>query len=229
MEALVREAVCDADLHPDEIPSIDLYLDQITSLMAGKLEDGSPRFSDRVLTKTMINNYSKDGLISPVKGKKYSKDQILQMLIVYSLKNTLSIGEIKRILQSVYALPDFDADFLESVYTRFLTIKQTEREKAVQIMHGFLKVCELDPKNEADFFTMLLGLSALSSYIKNMVQILLEARYPDTNVEKAREEQVKKEEAKRQKEEKKEEKKAEKAAKKEGQTAEQTEKGTNEA
>ena len=94
MEALIGEAVRDADLRPEEIPAIDLYLDQITSLMAEKLKEGSPRFEDRILTKTMINNYSKDGLISPVKGKKYSRDQILQMLLVYSMKNTLSIGEI---------------------------------------------------------------------------------------------------------------------------------------
>ena len=70
LEAIVREAVRDADLRPEEIPAIDLYLDQITSLMAEKLKEGSSRYEDRILTKTMINNYSKDGLISPVKGKK---------------------------------------------------------------------------------------------------------------------------------------------------------------
>ena len=95
MERLVREAVSDADLHPSEIPAIDLYLDQITSLVSEKRKDASPLFADRVLTKTMINNYSKDGLLSPIKGKKYSKEHILQMLLVYEMKNTLSIGEIK--------------------------------------------------------------------------------------------------------------------------------------
>ena len=82
LKALLAEAVRDADLHPREIPSIDLYLDQITSLADEKRREGSPRFADRALTKTMINNYSKDGLLSPIKGKKYTKEQIVQMLQV---------------------------------------------------------------------------------------------------------------------------------------------------
>ena len=49
----------------------------------------------------MIHNYSKAGVISPIKGKKYSREQILQMLAVYSLKNLLSISQIKRILNGV--------------------------------------------------------------------------------------------------------------------------------
>ena len=106
---LIREAVRDADLRPEDIPSIDLYLDQITCLMSEKLKEGSERFYDRVLTKTMINNYSKDGLISPVKGKKYSKEQFLQMLLVYELKNTKydqnnSLKETRKVEELI--LPD---------------------------------------------------------------------------------------------------------------------------
>ena len=208
LEALVREAVRDADLHAKEIPAIDLYVDQITSLTDEKLKKGSARFEDRVLTKTMINNYSKDGLITPIKGKKYSKEQILQMLLVYSLKNTLSIGEIKRILQNVYALPNCSADMLENAYEHFLAIKQSERDGMWEQIQDFVTKNGLDVSDDTDYFTMLLGLASLSAYFKTVTQALLEARYPDLSAEREREEQEKREEAKRQKEEKKEEKKA---------------------
>ncbi|MBQ7347435.1 MAG: DUF1836 domain-containing protein [Clostridia bacterium] len=211
IEALVKEAVRDADLHAAQIPAIDLYVDQITSLTSDKLKEGAERFHDRVLTKTMINNYSKDGLISPIKGKKYSKDQILQMLLVYSLKNTLSIGEIKRILQNIYALPSYDGKMLEDTYERFLSIKENERGEVWEMLQEFIKKNELDIADDAGFFTMILGLASISAYIKNVVQALLEARYPDLNAEKERVEQEKKDETKRRKEEKKEEKKAAKA------------------
>lgn len=211
IEALVKEAVRDADLHAAQIPAIDLYVDQITSLTSDKLKEGAERFHDRVLTKTMINNYSKDGLISPIKGKKYSKDQILQMLLVYSLKNTLSIGEIKRILQNIYTLPSYDGKMLEDTYERFLSIKENERGEVWEMLQEFIKKNELDIADDADFFTMILGLASISAYIKNVVQVLLEARYPDLNAEKERVEQEKKDETKRRKEEKKEEKKAAKA------------------
>ena len=210
LKALLAEAVRDADLHPHEIPSIDLYLDQITSLADEKRREGSPRFADRALTKTMINNYSKDGLLSPIKGKKYTKEQILQMLLVYEMKNTLSIGEIKRVLQNVYALPDYDAASIERIYTRYLSIKEQERTDVVNGIVQFAEQENLNLASEEDFLVFLLSLSAMSSYYKNAVQILLEAHYPDLNEEKSREEQEKKEAAKRAKAEQKAEKKASK-------------------
>lgn len=213
MKELIRDAVNDVDLRAKEIPSIDLYVDQITSLTSEKLREGSPRFQDRVLTKTMINNYSKDGLISPIKGKKYSKEQILQMLLVYSMKNTLSIGEIKRVLQNVYRLPACNAEMLERIWSRFLDVKELERDRACDLLGTFLEQTGLDPADDADFLTLILALGAISDYAKNAVQALLEARYPDLNAEREREEQEKKEEVRRQKEEKKEEKKAAKSKK----------------
>ena len=221
MKELIRDAVGDVDLRAEEIPSIDLYVDQITSLTSEKLREGSPRFQDRVLTKTMINNYSKDGLISPIKGKKYSKEQILQMLLVYSMKNTLSIGEIKRVLQNVYQLPECNGEMLEQVWSKFLGVKVLERDRASEMLVAFLEQTGLDPADDADFLTLILGLSAMSDYAKNAVQALLEARYPDLNAEREREEQEKKEEVRRQKEEKKEEKKAAKSKKDESAKEEQ--------
>ena len=132
IERIVGEAVRDADLRPGEIPGIALYVDQITNLLAEKRKEGAAHYHDRELTKTMINNYSKDGLISPIKGKKYTKEQILQMLVVYELKNTLSIGEIKQLLQNVYGLPEYDSRMLEAIYGRYLDIKERERQDAVR-------------------------------------------------------------------------------------------------
>ena len=114
----VNDALNEAELRSDEIPAIDLYVDQILNLINDKLGEGSERYRDRVLTKTMINNYSKDGIITPVKGKKYNKEQIVQMLTVYTLKGTLSINEIKRTLKGAYASEDFDGEDLTALYDR---------------------------------------------------------------------------------------------------------------
>ena len=207
IEGLIKDAVRDADLRPEEIPSIDLYVDQITSLTCDKLKEGSARFQDRILTKTMINNYSKDGLISPIKGKKYSKDHIIQMLLVYALKNTLSIGEINRILQNVYEQPDFTPEMLEQTYCRFLDIKALEREAAWKGFCHLVEQTNLDVSDDADYFTLILSLSAASSYLKTMTQALLEAKYPEIDPEK---EQQVKDELKRQKKELKKESKRQK-------------------
>ena len=74
---LIQESVKQKQLHPEDIPSLDLYMDQVIALMSEHLgEDGEKE----PLTRTMIHNYSKAGVISPIKGKKYSREQILQML-----------------------------------------------------------------------------------------------------------------------------------------------------
>lgn len=82
-----------AELSLADLPDLELYMDQIITLFSDKGEGGQS-----LLTKTMINNYSKEGLIQPIKGKKYSKDHILQMLLVYRLKQTMSIQQIKGVM-----------------------------------------------------------------------------------------------------------------------------------
>ena len=119
LKRLVSDAVNDAELKSSDIPAVDLYVDQIIKLHSDRLKEGSERFYDRQLTKTMINNYAKDRVITPVKGKKYTKEQIIQILLIYTLKGTLSIGEIKRMLDGAYAIEGFDGAALTELYDKY--------------------------------------------------------------------------------------------------------------
>lgn len=216
LEKTVSYAINDADLKSGDIPSIDLYLDQIINLVADKNAEGSEMFSDRVLTKTMINNYSKDGLIKPIKGKKYSKEHIVQMLLVYSLKNTLSISSIRRALQGVYA-EGFDGKRLAQGYDRYVDLKESNRALSREIVDRFVEDNGFDIENDDDFFAFLLGLVSLSADLRNISVALLEERYPDLEelhraeleAEKARIKAEKEEKSKEAKENKQKKKKDE--------------------
>ena len=188
-DAILSAAVADADLGSREIPNIDLYLDQILTLAADRLAQNQR--GDKLLTKTMINNYSKDGLIKPVKGKKYDREHIVQMLLVYSLKQTLSIGEIKRAMDGVYATDSFDGSDLIECYDRFLEMKAHERTAAPAIVHDLFAAECLDVQNDHDFFVGLLGVAAMSAYLRNIAQDLLAARYPAVEKEKEKKEKSK--------------------------------------
>ena len=86
-------------VQPGEIPNIELYMDQVTKFMDEHLES-SKRFSDdKLLTKTMINNYTKNNLLPSPEKKKYSKDHMYMLLFIYYLKNILSISDTKAILK----------------------------------------------------------------------------------------------------------------------------------
>ena len=215
-------AVGDADLSDTEIPSIDLYLDQILCIFAEKNAQSTKRYRERALTKTMINNYSKSGLISPINGKKYSRAQIVEMLLVYTLKNSLSMDEIKRLLTGVREDCDFTGEDLTAAYHRFLSVKNANRSRATEAVHGLLKNDQLDAEDDKDFFLLILDILSLSSYLKTMAQELLEARYEDPEA-RERERKEKDEAEKRERKEKDEAQKRERKEKDEAQKRERKE------
>ena len=193
----IKTAVADADLSDTDIPAIDLYLDQILSLVADKNATSAPRYRERTLTKTMINNYSKDGLISPITGKKYSRSHIVEMLLVYALKNTLSIDEIKRVLTGVREECGFTGEDMIRAYHQFLSLKESNRTRAGEIVQAMLGEDALGVEKDYDFFLSLLDILSLSAYLKEIGRELLESRYKDLALRdqeiRQREEQEKKE------------------------------------
>lgn len=88
-------------IHPEDIPNINLYMDQVTSFMDEHLKSSKRFEDDKILTKTMINNYTKNKLLPPPEKKKYTSEHVLLLTYIYYLKNFLSIGDIQKILEPV--------------------------------------------------------------------------------------------------------------------------------
>lgn len=88
-------------IKPEEIPNIDLYMDQITTFMDEHLQSSKRFDDDKILTKTMINNYSKNNLLPPSDKKKYSPEHMVLLLFIYYFKNFLSISDIQSILTPI--------------------------------------------------------------------------------------------------------------------------------
>ncbi len=86
-------------IKPDDIPNIDLYMDQVTTFMDSQLKSSKRYPEDKILTKTMINNYAKNHLLPNPDKKKYSKEHILMLIFIYYFKGFLSIGDIQSLLE----------------------------------------------------------------------------------------------------------------------------------
>jgi hypothetical protein len=82
---------------PDDIPNIDLYMDQVTTFMDKHLKSSKRYSEDKLLTKTMINNYTKNELLPPPIKKKYTKEHMFLLIFIYYFKNILSINDIQHI------------------------------------------------------------------------------------------------------------------------------------
>lgn len=88
-------------VHPEDIPNIDLYVDQVTTFIESQLESVKRNDDEKILTKTMINNYTKSHVLPSPEKKKYSKDHVLTLILIYYLKSFLSIKDIQTLLQPV--------------------------------------------------------------------------------------------------------------------------------
>lgn len=85
-------------IKPEEIPGIDLYMDQVTTFMESHLSASKRHADDKILTKTMINDYAKNDLLPPPVKKKYTKEHLLMLTFIYYFKNILSISDIQVLL-----------------------------------------------------------------------------------------------------------------------------------
>ena len=86
-------------IRPEDIPNIDLYMDQVTTFMEEHLKKTRRHPGDKILTKTMINNYAKNDLLPPPTKKKYSREHMLVLIFIYYFKNLLSITDIQALLK----------------------------------------------------------------------------------------------------------------------------------
>ena len=88
-------------VHPEDIPNIDLYVDQVTTFIESQLSSLKRDEDEKILTKTMINNYTKNHVLPSPEKKKYSKDHVLTLILIYYLKSFLSIKDIQTLLEPI--------------------------------------------------------------------------------------------------------------------------------
>lgn len=82
-------------ISPEDIPKIPLYMDQLLGLFDDYFREFKRDDNEKIITKTMINNYVKAKVISPPDKKKYSKEHLMLLTLIYKLKNILPINDIK--------------------------------------------------------------------------------------------------------------------------------------
>ncbi len=193
-------------IKPEDIPDIDLYMDQVTTFMDGKLRQ-SARYpgEDKILTKTMINNYAKNDLLPPPVKKKYSKEHVLLLIFIYYYKGILSIGDIQTLLHPITEKyfqngKSFD---LESVYREVFSMEkdQVEYLKA-DVVQKYKKAEDTfseAPEEDREFLRKFsfICLLSLDVYVKKMIIEKLVDDLAATSESVMKKDAAKKEHAKR--------------------------------
>lgn len=167
------------------LPDLDLYVDQITTFLTRHLAKTIRFEDDKIMTKTMINNYTKNHLLPPPDKKKYSRDHILLMIFIYYFKNFLPISDIKTILGPLtdkYFHKDADLN-LEAIYTTLFSKEDTFVQEVLEnVMKQFHMSADLFPNapkaDQASLreFTFICMLS-LDIYLKKqLIEAILDKK-----------------------------------------------------
>ena len=101
----------------------------------------------------------------------------MQMLVVYLLKNTLSIEEIGRVMQCIYAAEDYTGPGLIGAYDKAIGIKRAQKHRCPEIVHRIMEEEDLHSESGEDYFATLLVVASLSAYFRNITKAMLE-EYP---------------------------------------------------
>ena len=198
----ILEQIAQLDyIKPDDLPNIDLYMDQVTTFMEEQLASTKRYPDDKILTKTMINNYAKNKLLPPPEKKRYSKEHLLMMLFIYYFKNILSIGDIKTLMGPITekyfnAAPGQDLTYIyNEVFSmeknRIMTL-QKDLLKSWQVSEGTFS--DADPQNQEFLqkFSFICQLS-FDVYLKKMIiEHMIDEIAPPTENKKVKKEKAKK-------------------------------------
>ncbi|MBE5944695.1 MAG: DUF1836 domain-containing protein [Lachnospiraceae bacterium] len=139
LKKYVRDIINLGYIVPEDIPSIELYMDQVTTFMDKHLSKNKRNEDDKTLTKTMINNYTKNELLPPSNKKRYSKEHIILLIYIYYLKNVVSINDIHTMLtpliENFYNNPKSPYT-LEDIYTQMYEL---EKRQYFNTEHSIIK------------------------------------------------------------------------------------------
>ena len=165
-------------IRPEEIPNIDLYMDQVTTFMDEHFSSTKRYSEDKILTKTMINNYTKNNLLPPSVKKKYSREHMLLLILIYYFKNILSIRDIETVLkplrekyfsgENAILLTDLYKEICEMEKTRIEPMKASVREAYEKSQSAFADIEDKDARDELKLFAFICSLS-FDVYLKKMM------------------------------------------------------------
>ncbi len=166
-------------IDPDEIPNIDLYMDQVTTFMDEHLAACRRTDDDKILTKTMINNYTKNDFLPPPVKKKYSKEHMYLLIFLYYFKNVLSINDIQKIfkpLTEMFYSNKSEHVSMEEIYRAIFRMERIQTDNLTKDILRRYKASqnlfpEVTDEAEADFLSRFAVICLLSfdAYMKKQI------------------------------------------------------------
>jgi predicted CopG family antitoxin len=186
---IIKELCLKDEIKISDIPKIDLYVEQVIGFIEDNMGHVKRNENDKLITKTMVGNYTRDGVLMPSKNKKYSKNHIIMLILIYNLKQILSIEDIKALFSPIMKDINTTSDDiipLEDVYSTLLDIKSNEFEcfgdvfnEKFKLVQERLEHVEGQNKDLAEIFLTIITLIAQANAHKRLAEKLIDKYFKE--------------------------------------------------
>jgi len=168
----------------DLLPEMEIYMDQVETFMNRKLDIYKTKEKDKVITKTMIGNYVKHKMLPRPVNKKYSKDHLIMLSLIFYLKGTFQMEEIEKILEPL--MTNYNSEFddkidLTALYEGIVSVQEEELQTLGPNISGIiekskhcLKETELSDDDMLELFMLIVILSMKADAQKFLAHKLLQ-------------------------------------------------------
>ena len=188
----IREMTQLGYIAPEDLPSIELYMDQVTTFMDKYLSQNKRYEEDKTLTKTMINNYTKNNLLPPPEKKRYTKEHLILLIYIYYLKNVVSINDIqimlKPLIDHYFENPEA-AHSLEEIYASLYKLEQRQHFRVENSIMKTFELSERDFPGADDQYIKNLNFLSLLGYDIYMKKKIMERIIDEMAAEQAKEQE----------------------------------------
>lgn len=167
-----------------DYPDMDIYMDQAANFMNKELNIYKKSEKDQVITKTMIGNYVKHHMLPRPVNKKYSKDHLILLTLIYYLKGSFQMDEIEKIMKPL--IDNYNSEFDEkinllSLYDGILDVQQNNQnsmaqdtKEVIESIKYNLKEAELSDDDMLELFMLIVNLSMKADAQKYLAQKLFQ-------------------------------------------------------
>lgn len=181
---IIKELHLTDEIKLSEIPKLDLYVEQVIGFIEEHMSHVKRNEQDKLITKTMVGNYTRDGVLMPSKNKKYNRSHIIMLILIYNLKQILSIEDIKTLFSPIMkdmSTTSDDVIPLEDIYSALLEIKSAELEGFGELVYEKYKLIQdklenvaTKDKDIAEIFMTVIMLVAQANAQKRLAEKLID-------------------------------------------------------
>ncbi|HVI39808.1 MAG TPA: DUF1836 domain-containing protein [Anaerovoracaceae bacterium] len=180
----IDEYISKGKIDANDFPDMEIYMDQAETFLNKELSIYKKSEKDKVITKTMIGNYVKHNMMPRPVNKKYSKDHLIMLTLIYYLKGTFQMEEIEKIVKPL--IDNYNSEFddkidMTSLYEGILAVQTTEQESLAKSINNMieeskyhLKETELSDDDMLELFMLIVNLSMKADAQKFLAHKLLQ-------------------------------------------------------